>query len=369
MLRQIVSVLCSISLVECTGLYGPQPVIGVNGQIAARPHHTTPFQSPAASVNSTDMWERLQGRAVAAATNDAAVPAFLQEGWGVLFSNCNEYFRRMGSDQRDSQLGRDLVAPFIALLTGAIALKTFTATDQRQRLLQAMSLGSSFVTSDIDLYDKHFLFNADNIDSVRELTLNAMAAHADAVMKLQNVGYSDAIRHLIDLQTYCLPPRILSLTREAIAKGKVKARVVGDSPEALVSDVAEDLGGFLNPPSSLSDQQIIALWWLFRGSPDPKPASSDYKKIHDALAGLPPEANPIEEKAGTPPTYAYKEHWAYADRVKSSLDKLPPEVIDKLKGDSQSQAGINPLFQNPLSRLPVRSARGASERVTVGIDN
>ncbi|WP_156347978.1 hypothetical protein [Sphingomonas sp. Leaf231] len=186
---------------------------------------------------------------------------------GVLLvrSNCNDFFRQMGSIQRGSQISRDLITPIIAVLSGVVALKGFSGA-RSDRYLQGLSLGSTAALAGIDVVDRHFLFGAENIHSVRQLTFRALDAHRRGLLQSHLSSFENSVMYLIDHQVICTPASILDLTKRAIAAGEVAPRkdqsVVDTDDKAL-----RMLGMELGLPGPASPDQAGALYWLFKGNP------------------------------------------------------------------------------------------------------
>lgn len=200
----------ALPLSACAGIQGPPQVINQRG-VLPQP------------VGGT--WEE---RFVAAA-NKAFLPgsaegeqkAFLRSGTMLVYTRCGDFFQRMGRNQGRSRVTRDYIAPVVALLTGIVTLHDFGGdSDSEQNIIEALTLGSNFATAGLDIHDRHFLFGADNIDSVREMTLNSLSKHRVAVMERDLDSLDDAVEHLVDNQTICTPPHILRLARQAIANSK-----------------------------------------------------------------------------------------------------------------------------------------------------
>jgi hypothetical protein len=139
----------------------------------------------------------------------------------LVYTRCNEFFQHTGRNQSRSRVARDYIAPVVALLTGLLALHDFgDDSNDEQNILEALTLGSTFATAALDVHDRHFLFGADNVDSVREMTMNALSSHRLAVMGRELDTVYDAVEHLVDNQTICTPPHILRLARQAIANSE-----------------------------------------------------------------------------------------------------------------------------------------------------
>jgi hypothetical protein len=214
----------ALPLSACAGIQGPPQVINKGGIL------------PPPSFGGT--WE---GRFVNAAnaafepgSSDAAQKEFVRAGTMLVYTRCGDFFQRMGRNQGRSRVARDYIAPVVALLTGILAFRDFgDDSDREQNILEALTLGSNFATAALDIHDRHFLFSADNVDSVREMTMNALSKHRVAVMERGFETLEDAVEHLVDNQTICTPPHILRLARAAIANSAPQPVDTDGKPTAL----------------------------------------------------------------------------------------------------------------------------------------
>jgi hypothetical protein len=200
----------ALPLSACAGIQGPPQVIGQQG-VLPRPLGGT----------WEDRFVRSADAAFADRSSEAAKKEFLRAGSMLVYTRCSDFFQRMGRNQGRSRVARDYIAPVVALLSGVLAFHDFGEdSDSEQNILEALTLGSNFATAALDIHDRHFLFGADNIDSVREMTLNALSKHRVTVMDRDLKSLDDAVEYLIDNQTICTPPHILRLARAAIANSK-----------------------------------------------------------------------------------------------------------------------------------------------------
>lgn len=148
--------------------------------------------------------------------------AMLEAGFTLVKTRCNDFFYQKGRGQSQARFTRSFIAPITVALTGIAGLANVSNSTE---LLAGLSIGSALVISSLDIYEEQFLFDADNINSVRQLTFRALAAHSKAVLDKKPKGFDKAVRHLISHQMLCTPASILELTQKAIEKGTVKPRV------------------------------------------------------------------------------------------------------------------------------------------------
>ncbi|WP_152569465.1 MULTISPECIES: hypothetical protein [Sphingomonas] len=146
----------------------------------------------------------------------------LDSGFALIQANCNEYFNQMGRNQRDTRVLRDLIAPVSAVVTGIIGLGAFAKQNNRTDVLTGFSLVTGAAASSLDIYDQRFLFGAENIGSVRTMTMTALSNHRRAVMDDAPTELVFAINQLQDNEDLCTPPQILTLVRESIKNAAPK---------------------------------------------------------------------------------------------------------------------------------------------------
>jgi len=192
-----------------------------------------------------------------------AVDRMLASGYLLVRSSCDDFFSNTGVLQRDADIARDMIAPVLTILHGIVALRSL---DQRSidRRSQIFNLATGAGLAGISIVDKHFLFGAENVHQVRDLTFDALDAQEELIEGLGVLDFTRAAEQLIEFQVICTPASILRLTRDAIGAGRVVADIsAGPSHDELVLEaLARQLGrsGTLNAP------QALALWKLYRNS-------------------------------------------------------------------------------------------------------
>ena len=112
----------------------------------------------------------------------AAMKPLLNSGFSLVRVYCNEYFNEMGRNKRNSAVLRDLIKPITDVVNLVIGLKLLSDTENVNADLVTGFAGlSSAATAGLNVYDRHFLFDNDNIAAVRALTMNGLAKHREAV--------------------------------------------------------------------------------------------------------------------------------------------------------------------------------------------
>ncbi len=223
--RRLITLACGASLIGgCTSFRGPHPIYDSHGLVADR----------LVGDSGLYRWFEMDARtSFRDRQNEAAALNMLTSGFSLVHANCSQFFNEMGRNQRRSQIARDLISPITTVLTGILALQNFAEnSNTKERMLSIISLGSGALTSGLDIYDTRFLFGAENIDSVQTMTLLALKAHEDVVLKSPPKRFEFAARQLIDNQNICTPPKILTLVRQSIQAAKPKAGDSGTKPPA-----------------------------------------------------------------------------------------------------------------------------------------
>lgn len=287
-MRQSVSTILLLLLVGCASVPASPPVMKATG----------PYQPPGISGGLVDRFISSARDASVDNPGQAKLNAMLGDGLGLVYAHCSDFFRESGTRQERLLIARDVVTTLGTLAGTALAIGNRSGRNDADSLA-LIAFGTSSAMAGIDVYTQRYLFGADNIDAVRELTLNALVAHADSARALRPSTYQSVTLHILDNQAICTPRRIALLARQAIQAGTVVSTTTGaESSEALarlgrVQDlrILKELGGLLNPPGSVSVEQAGAMYWLFYGS-----ASSNERSnlIRSALKDLPDAGNPFD---------------------------------------------------------------------------
>ena len=186
-------------------------------------------------------------RSLADTASPEKASAMLQSGITLVKVRCNDYFAAKGSSQEKTRLTRSLIAPVTALVTSVFAVINFSSEQKESDYLALLAAGTTFADAGLKIFEEQFLFNADNINSVRGLTMRALDTHRNAISGTDGLNFDVAIRQLTDHEMICTPASILDLTREAIDTGAVRAReaaparpagqATGNGAEAVTVDV------------------------------------------------------------------------------------------------------------------------------------
>ncbi|WP_141696634.1 hypothetical protein [Xanthomonas graminis] len=367
--------LCCL-LASCAS-YGPPAIITADGpvpQITANGYHgrfarsvkDAEGESFNAEDNSNDI------KLVRTPAEPEKIDAMLEDGITLIYANCSDFFRASGQRQSRLMVWRDAISLTGALIAGTMAIDGSGNNDA----LAIVTLGSAGAMSGIDLYTQHYLFGAENVDSVRELTLKALSAHADGVRTLRPpTTYQEATIHLLDNQAICTPSRIALLTREAIQQGKVVPDVPTDALDTVTATadhaILKRLGAKLNPPVPLSLSTAGAYYWLLFGEASPDEIQQN---IRPALRVIPPPNNPFEQSG----IGVLKNRIPQEDLIEHELLKLSDKTRDKFKQainnvrasppstkGSVADGGVSPTTEFKVAPLSEARTSGVSVRIRV----
>lgn len=293
--------LLAILLASCATTNGPDTVLTAKGPIEDLTRVKT---------GNAYLFLKAANDSFGMPADGPAAQHMLDTGFDYIEATCSDFFATAGQTQKWLIVARDTVGAVGTLATAGLAL-----ADKGTNAVAAIGLGTSVAFSGIDIYTKNFLFSADNIESVRTLTMKALNVHREAVEKLGPFTYTTATVALLDNQNICSPMQIAALSRDAIKNGTVipSTNPADDLKAAdLARDqiVLRDIGRRLKLSGAVTVDQAGALWWLLKSS------STDGEKqkfIATTLADLPSDTSPF--KAGK-----YQTDWALADQVSNTMD-------------------------------------------------
>jgi len=343
----------TLLLAACVTTKGPSPTLNKYG----------PLESDAAKSGLTGRFATSESASRNAQSDALLAHQMLEDGHALIYANCDLFFASAGQTQRWLMVTRDTVGA-----VGTMAASVMALHDASNNAVANVALATGLTFSGLDIYTKNFLFAAENIDAVRELTTHALNVHINAVHEQTPLTYASTSLHLLDNQNICTPASILALVRQAIKKGDVEPTVdrTYEQPLAARADEAAlaELGALLNPPGTLSVDQAGALWWLYM-----TPTTAAQKKeIAGLLSDLPPTGTPFDSNQN------YQAGWAKEAQVKQALSRFSPTTKsafasaiktheeDKVAKGSGASAPLPPMRFN----LPDSAPRAAG-RVSVGI--
>lgn len=278
-----------LSLAGCASVGSPPQIMTADGvRTRSAPLTGTYSASPAAAFQQAALGAYEQRSSYTGASE------MLESGFSLVRADCQQFFIARKDAQGRSNILRSSVAPISAALAGIIGLVRFSDSDA-DRYITALALGTAAVNSSIDIHTEHYLFGAENVQEVRDLTFRAISASEQAIRTSNPIGYYAVANQLMDHQDVCTPGRIAQLAKLAIAAGEVEA-----APAATVdtrdANVLLGLGEHFGMPGSLNADQAGAIWWLLNGA-----GPGHYDTIGPKLLALGNNSPLLPDTSLTPP--------------------------------------------------------------------
>jgi hypothetical protein len=241
----------AVALTGCAGqLSGVPRVMDTAGVVQSSPPRAQDIDLRSRFKDSVDTAVRMN------TPGDVAI--MVRRGNLLARANCDDFFTDAALLQRRTNLAHDTIAPVLGVITAVLALRGVSNSDNTLKIL---SIGSTAALAGISLIDQHFLFGAENIKEVRDLTFQALDVHAAAIEALAPQTFDAGVQQIIDHQVICTPASILGLTKQAIAAGRVEAetRTSKTHDKQALADLGDELG--LTGPAT--PEQAAALWMLY----------------------------------------------------------------------------------------------------------
>lgn len=218
----LTTIVATSFLTACTSYRGPNRL-----DTAGKPDAALAATYGIRGLFSSDLSKAITARSKQSVTA-ADMRPLLNSGFALVRLSCNEYFNEMGRNQRNSAVLRDLIKPLTDVVNVVIGLKLLSDVENiNADLLTGWTAFSSTGAAALSIYDRHFLFDNDNIAAVRAMTMNALATHRKEVYEATPDDVVLAIGQLQDNENICTPAQILSNVREAIKKGDFEAKTAG----------------------------------------------------------------------------------------------------------------------------------------------
>lgn len=185
-----------------------------------------------------------------------ALRSMAREGFGLIRSNCDDFFRRKGNNQQNLALGRDFVGWGAATATAIVGLTGGSAL-----ALSIITVSGSALYMGMDAYTKEFLFGADNIEAVRAITMQSLDGNRDQVLQQgASFTFQTVASAIMDNQEMCRPAAIAAAVRHALGTTLTAAPPSDTSglDAARIAMIASLVGA---PGVAITDQQLAALCW------------------------------------------------------------------------------------------------------------
>lgn len=270
-----------------------------------------------------------------------ATSEMLETGFTAVYASCSDFFQSSGKDQTRLLVLRDIIVMLSSLAGGALAIIDRDGADVGQgneNVLAGIALGTTATLSGIDIYTERFLFGAENIDSVRELTLKALDAHRTRVLERPPLTYERVVVHLMDHQAICTTRRIAMMARKAIAEGEIEASRQDEGSTELTrrrdEATLDQLGQVVGVPRGLTPDQAGALWWLLFAGPE---SEAELQEINEKLEELP--NGPFDGASNR------RSPWASETSVRKLIRAFSAETLaafEKALEDKRKAAGAAP---------------------------
>ncbi len=312
-MKHIAALAAALSFCGCSSISGPPQIMTPNGvQVRKAPPTGTYEASPAAAFKEAAVAAYEQRQSYSGAGE------MLESGFSLVRADCQQFFISRKEAQGRANILRSSVAPISAALAGIIGLVRFSDNDV-DRYITALALGTAAINSSIDIHTEHYLFGAENVQEVRDLTFKAISASEQAIRTANPAGYYAVANQLMDHQDICTPRRIAQLARLAIAAGDVTAASLAtiDTSDAKV---LLGLGEHFGMPGSLNADQTGAVWWLLNGA-----GSDHYDTIGTKLLAL-GSKSPLVADASLNPPWRVNLPVADRDKVIAILDGLSAQT-------------------------------------------
>ena len=233
-------------LTGCAAIEGAPKIIDKNGPLALQ---HPPRSAPTAGLvyNFNQSYLKAAAEEAAISMGSATAPTastdpvsqharqMAIDGINLIDGNCDDFFNDRGEDETLLNISRDTTAASGSLASGVLSL----ASPANAVASAVLSLLTTTTASGFDIYTKNFLFGSNNIDSVRTMTLAALATHKAAALPGNDTTvwhFGDASEVIMDHQNYCTPSKIRSLVLDSISSGKFQA--VSPNSPATTNTVA-----------------------------------------------------------------------------------------------------------------------------------
>jgi hypothetical protein len=192
----------ALGVCACSETYrGPDPIITPQGAASIDP----------ASGGLVRLFFNSATMSYDAPADSNLAKQMLSDGFALIYANCNEYFRSAAHTQQTLIFGRDLLGTFGTLGTGIVAL---ARAPKDATAIAALITSTGYAI--MDDIAKDFLFSADNVEAVRDLTLRTMQADQATVLTNNTFySYQTAVLYLQANQNYCSLRKIAELVKEA----------------------------------------------------------------------------------------------------------------------------------------------------------
>lgn len=177
------------------------------------------------------------------ANEESAAKEMVNSGISLVKVRCADFFAAKRGNQSKARLIRSLLQPLTVAITSTFAVINFGGEEEgefgQDDALALLAAGNALATAGLNVYEDQFLFGAENVTSVEQMTMRALATHERAILKSVS-SFDVGVRRLIDHQSICLPGNILELVRQSIDNGDFRARTTGVGVAPVVTSTEVD---------------------------------------------------------------------------------------------------------------------------------
>jgi hypothetical protein len=307
---RVAAILAAFCLMGCSTIDGAKWVITKDGVYQGSsdtynwPKYSDASSTPSAdtSVNDYNL-PALYAQSVQDPLEAGKANQMLMAAYALIDDNCEDYFQSTGTTQRWIFVTRDAVGAVGTIATGVMGALGAGTTS-----IAWVGLSTGTAYSGLDIFTKHFLFAADNIDAVHKLVREQLLADQDTEIlteaSAKDFTFYKARRAVFRSQDGCSDAHILTLVRDAITKGAISASEQNgkDAQAALQSFAADsyqtaaaNIGAIINTASSASPNQMEAILWLYQLAPS---KAEEYAKIDQLLGTTKTGAKLVSTSAG-----------------------------------------------------------------------
>jgi len=165
-------------------------------------------------------------------SQETAAKAMIDSGFTLVKARCNDFFAAKAGNQGRARVARGLLQPLTTAITSTFAVINFGSEESEKDALALLTAGTVLTGAVLDLYEEQFLFDADNVDAVRGMTMRALRASEQQIGDADIQTFDRAVRALTDHQMTCTPGNILELVRKSIEDGDFRPRQSAPPPAA-----------------------------------------------------------------------------------------------------------------------------------------
>lgn len=298
-MRNWLTISLLVILPACTAINGPVHVIDPKGYYPTTKVGSKPVANPDAEI--VDMHYAFQQAMVTAARdpNDKSTVAMRDAGMVLTYTQCDRFFRKAAHNQMRTNVVADVITTLATLSGGALALVNWSNDNTKDKVIAAITLGAAAGRAMIDINTRNFLFGAENVDNVRDLTLRAMTKHQQDVNALGPLSYGDTVINLVNHQNICTPRHVALMVKEAISAGQFSAGERRSPIDFAMTPVTQDdraleqLGLALGDDKKATPSQAGAVYAFVRSDFTP----ADRAMFAPWFNRLPADKNPFTANA------------------------------------------------------------------------